>query len=361
MSLKRALAAALLAIAGVAAAWAQAWAQTERPARPGSPPALATNEADIAELLRPGALAIDDPLAVFAFVLGSLPERVQVYPTENYYYFRFIHGGVPYTGNIRLAASDRDDGKVHFAYNEAPSDWRPRPDVRYQVLDATKNVTVEKLAPLAYRVSHGGKAVSFALNDLSQVKPPADLLGPNEAFLGPIFDESGIRFFFIFHTKLKIFHYLLDDTGIVSDQWAPSTVTDRIKIGKRTGFAFYQDGRRSILIGVNDRNSRLNTPYDGPFDQLPENFMAGDTLRDAILAADPTVKGQIDRLGNFADDSGRYLIHPYRLYRSERDLAVFHRCATSRRVPAADRPRCFVMTDDEQHKPNPLPLALKPR
>lgn len=357
MSARSALAAAVLAMAGVMAALAQAWAQTER----ALPPTLATNEADIAELLRPSSLAIDDQLAVFAFVLGSLPDRVQVYPTENYYYFRFVHGGVPYTGNIRLAASDRDQGKLHFAYNEAPSDWRPRPTVRYQVLDATKSVTVEKLAPLAYRVSYGGKAVTFALNDLSQVKPPADLLGPDEAYLGPIFDESGVRFFFTFHMKLKTFHYLLDETGAAADEWVPSTVTDRIRIGKRTGFAFYQDGRRSILIGVNDRNSRLNTPYDGPFDQLPENFIAGEALRDAILAVDPGVKGQIDRLGNFADDSGRYLIHPYRLYRSERDLAVFHRCATSRRVPAADRPRCFVMTDDEQHKPNPLPLALMRR
>ena len=64
-------------------------------------PALRTNEADIAELMRSDKLAIDDPTAVFAFVLGRLPDRVQVYPTENYYYFRFVHDGVAYAGNIR--------------------------------------------------------------------------------------------------------------------------------------------------------------------------------------------------------------------------------------------------------------------
>ena len=45
---------------------------------------------------------------------AKLPERVQVYPTENYYYFRFIHDGVRYVGNIRLAAANRDRGEVQF-------------------------------------------------------------------------------------------------------------------------------------------------------------------------------------------------------------------------------------------------------
>jgi hypothetical protein len=31
-------------------------------------------------------LAINDPMAVFDFAFGSLPARVKVYPTENYYY-----------------------------------------------------------------------------------------------------------------------------------------------------------------------------------------------------------------------------------------------------------------------------------
>ena len=52
-------------------------------------PRLETNEAYIADVTTGNQkLAIDDPLAVFAYVLGSLPERVKVYPTENHYYFR---------------------------------------------------------------------------------------------------------------------------------------------------------------------------------------------------------------------------------------------------------------------------------
>ena len=52
---------------------------------------------------------------VFAFVLGQLPERVQVYPTENYYYFGFIHNGVRYQGEFvdgTLAALKPEDCPV---------------------------------------------------------------------------------------------------------------------------------------------------------------------------------------------------------------------------------------------------------
>ena len=118
---------------------------------------LHTNEAEIGEVLRDGGLAIDDPLAVFGAVLKNLPERAQVYPTENYFYFRFTHKAAVYAGNIRLAAADRDRGKVNFAYNEQPTDWNPNPKYRHAVLGAEQGVIVEQAAPLAYRIAHGGQ------------------------------------------------------------------------------------------------------------------------------------------------------------------------------------------------------------
>ena len=344
-----------IAIAGVATASAQGAPGTHTTV-------LHTNEADIEEATQASTLAIADPLAVFAFVLGRLPERVKVMPTENYYYFRFTHNGVPYAGNIRLAMADRDQGKVHFAYGDQPADWRTQFDVQHVVLDAAKGITVEKVGNLIYRVGHGGKSVTFALNDLSQVKPPADLLGPDETFLGPVFDESAMRFFLVFNAPMKVFHYILDETGKVPDEFVAAKAVDRILIGKRTGFAFYRDDRqRKILIGVNERASQLNTAFDGPFDQLPENFIEGDTLRDAILTVDPSLKDKIDRLGNFADGRERSMIHPYLLYRRESDLTVFHRCMTHPRVPAAIRARCFVIGEDELQNRNPMPLAMRRR
>jgi hypothetical protein len=186
--------------------------------------------------------------------------------------------------------------------------------------------------------------VVFELNDLSKVRPPEGALAADENFLGPIFDESAIRFFLVFDRRLKVFHYILDETVEVADQFLDSTITDRIVIGKRTGFAFYRDHRlnRKILIGVFQGNSRVNNYFDGPFDQLPDNFLEGDALRDAILMADPQLAGQIDRFGIWPGGSDRYLIGPYRHYRYDDDLTIFHTCATSKRIPAANYYACFV-------------------
>src|SRR5690606_24730787 len=57
-------------------------------------PRLETNEAYIEAVTRPADLSTSDVMAVFAFVFASLPDRVKVYPTEDYYYFRFYAGGV---------------------------------------------------------------------------------------------------------------------------------------------------------------------------------------------------------------------------------------------------------------------------
>jgi hypothetical protein len=320
---------------------------------------LHTNETEIGEVLRDGGVSIEDPLAVFGVVLKNLPERVQVYPTENYLYFRFTQKGAVYVGNIRLAAADRDRGKVNFAYNEQPTDWNADPKNHRAVLGAEQGVTVEKAAPLTYRVTHAGRTVTFVLNDLSAVKPPPGMMRADETFLGPVFDESGIRFFLLFNSRLKLFHFVLDETTPVADQLAMPKGSKPVQVGKRTGFAFYPHDGRKILVGVDERQSRLNTTLDGPFDQLPENFIEGEALREAIVAIDPAAKGKIDRLGNFSDGSARYLIHPYLPYRQIADLAVFVRCMTSKAVAAADRAACFVIDDDEAQRKNPKPLALK--
>src|SRR6266852_9703834 len=78
------------------------------------PPKLHTNEAYVEEVTRATALAVNDPMAVFAFVLNSLPDRVKVYPTENDYYFTFIHGGAPYAGNISDRVGRRQQGGRAF-------------------------------------------------------------------------------------------------------------------------------------------------------------------------------------------------------------------------------------------------------
>ena len=314
-------------------------------AQSGPRPILHTEQEYIEEISRPTVLAVDDPMAVFAFVLDSLPDRVKVYPTENYYYFSFFQGGVRYAGNIRIEPNDNGGQTVHFTYFEDATEWHEDVKLTHIVLDASREVTVERLERFLYRISYKGKSVEFALNDLSDVTPPASVMAAGETYLGPIFDESGIRFFLVYNAMLRDFHYILDETKPVSDVFVASPRTDRILIGKRTGFAFYRDHHldRKILIGVYEANMRLNTYFDGPFDQLPDNFIKGEALRKAILEVQPGLKGRIDRFGSDPGGEVRFMIDPYLPYRKIDELYAYDRCASSR-TKAANYYDCFAFT-----------------
>jgi hypothetical protein len=327
----------------------------------GERPRLHTHQSYLEDIASDSALPLSDPKAMLAFVLDSLPARVKVYPTENYYYFHFYHQGVRYAGNLRLDMMDRDQGKLHFAYFEDLQEWKEDAPLTYNAFDQSDGVLVEKIEPFIYRVTFGERQVVFELNDLSKVVPPPHAIGPDEKFLGPIFDESGIRFFLIFNPKLKLFHYILDETVKVPDQFRMSAYSNRTLIGIRTGFAYYLDLRmnRKILIGVFEANSRVNNPFDGPFDQLPDNFVTDNELRDAIVAAEPSLDGKIDRVGSSFDRSGRYLIGPYATYRTEDQLYPIHYCATSKSVPNDKYYQCFVVEQEYGGYPVPLPLKIQ--
>jgi len=325
-------------------------------------PQLHTNEAYVAGVtIRTQKLAIDDPMAVFAYVLGSLPDRVKVYPTENHYYFSFDLNGTRYAGNIKIDAFLRAQGKVEFSYYEDRASWLEDSKATGLTLDPSRGVTVEKIDALNYRLTYRNKSVVFALNDLSRVKPPAAALAPDDKFIGPIFDESAVRFFLVFNARLKLFHYILDETTEPADVFVPTPVDNgRILIGKRTGFAVYRDQHRDrkILIGVFHDNVTANNYLDGPFDQMPDNFIDGDSFRQAILAIAPDLKGKINRYGSFADGA-RFAVEPYMEYRSPKDLVIFDRCATSRRIPAAWYDACFALPIDGDHGANARPLAMQ--
>jgi hypothetical protein len=334
---------------------------TAAAAQEGGPPPLKTNEAYVDGVMRKSTLAIDDPMAVFAYVLDSLPERVKVYPTENHYYFSFDLDGIRYAGNIKIDAQLRAEGKVEFSYYEDRGPWLPDAKATALTLDAARGVSVEQVDPLAYRISYRNKSVVFALNDLAQVKPPAAALTADDRFIGPIFDDSAVRFFLVFNTRLKVFHYILDETITPADVFVPAPVGHgRILIGKRTGFAVYRDQQRErkILIGAYAPNVAANNYFDGPFDQMPDNFIVGDAYRDAILAVEPDLKGQINRYGSFPDGA-RFAVETYMEYREPKNLEIFDRCATSRRIPASRHAACFSLALDGRHDPHSLPLAMR--
>ena len=317
-------------------------------AQDARPPLLHTNQAEVEDAMRTTTLATNDPMAVFAFVLNNLPDQVKVYPTENYYYFTFFHVGVPYAGNIRIELADDDKVTVHFVYYQNWSEWFDDSPLTHVVLDGSHGVTIDRLERLSYRLTYGGKSVVFTLNDLSQVRPPQGVLAPDETYIGPIFDEAAIRFFLVYNPKLKVFHYILDETEKVADDFLPVGRSKRIIVGKRTGFAFYIDRlrERKILIGVYEANYRLNTHFDGPFDQLPDNFIEGETLRQAILQVSPSLKGKIDRFGSAPDGEVRFLIRPYATYHDLGELFGVDRCARSR-LHASNYYTCFVAEPED--------------
>lgn len=324
-------------------------------------PKLHTNQSYLEEVMAETELPLDRPKEMLEWVLGSLPERVKVYPTESYFYFNFYHQGIRYAGNLRLDAKDRDEGRLHFAYFEDLQEWTENAPINYSHFGPDEGIKVEKLESLVYRVSYASRSVVFELNDLSEVLPPPQAVGADEQYIGPVFDESGMRFFLMFNPKLKMFLYILDETARISDQLRLTPNTNRISIGTRTGFAYYQDLRmnRKILIGVFDRNSRVNNAFDGPFDQLPDSFVKGDALRDAILAVEPALKDKIDRFGGSDDGSGRFLIAPYTYYQSIEELYLFHQCAIDRRVPRENYYQCFMVDAQDYGVTTLMPLPLK--
>ena len=95
-------------------------------------PRIHTNQQFLEDLALNNTLKINDAVSVFQMVLESLPDRVTIYPTENYYYFKFNYAGVQYSGNIRLENEKRDQGMVHFAFSPEYTEWKeqdPTPTV----------------------------------------------------------------------------------------------------------------------------------------------------------------------------------------------------------------------------------------
>lgn len=319
------------------------------PAKNNTQPKLYTNEALIKSWQNRSPLDISNVRSVFQFVLDNLPQSVRVYPTENYYYFYFFHNGIKYAGNIRIDSNARDNGQLHFVYFKDSTQWMGQENGtdHYALLGKKDGVTLQKLAPLTYRITSRGKSVRFTLNNLAAVKPPPDILRKGERYLGPVFDESGLQFFLVFDPGIKQFHYILDETRPVADHMSPLKETVKLSIGRRTGFVFFQeaDVKRKILVAVHGPSAGLNSYLDGPFDQLPDNFFKGDELRRAILQVRPDLKGKIDRLGRFAKGQERYLIAPYRAYGSPQGLKELAKCATLKNLGKLYA--CFANDDEE--------------
>ncbi len=250
---------------------------------------------------------VDSTKAVFDLVFNALPDEVYVYPTENYYYFQFQANGYWIWGNIRLGVLTRDKGILHFAYYTYYGNPQTPDDGQSFVehFDESKGVVVKRLQELRYSVTYKGKTVVFQFNKLNQTPPDASLLGEQEVFVQRTFDESGFGFLLIFNKVQKHFMYVLDEReNVPLDLEMVVLDTLRYKnllINPASSFIFYQDSshqNRKILAGVWAQNIRCNNYWDGPFDQLADNFRSS-LLKECIEAAYPYVRGGVDEYGFF--------------------------------------------------------------
>ncbi len=305
-------------------------------------------------------LDIADPEAVFAHVFAQLPPSVTVYPSENYFYWSLFAKGRTYWGNFRLDARDRDDGILHLGYFEYDENAKFQDYEGFEKsLGAADGVIVARRERFVYEVAFRGKAVTFRLFDPGMAPPRKAKLRSDEIFVGPVFDESGVRFHLIFNTGENRFHYLLNE-----DADAPETykaLGAHIAIGRRTGFAYYLDAEndRKILIAVFGPNALRNNYYDGPFDQLPDNYVDETGIKSLFERAYPSVKGKIDRFGHFTDRKGvRVAAYAYYVYHAEEQLGFVQSCLRAR-LPKAKFYACI--TPDPQKDRPPAAGRAAPR
>ena len=98
-------------------------------------------------------------------------------PTENYYYFRFVHNGVrllrqhPAGGHRSRPGSSSASPTANCR-----ADWNRDPKVHAHAAGAAQGVSVEKVAARSTTGSRfGDKSVTFALNDLSESQAAAGI------------------------------------------------------------------------------------------------------------------------------------------------------------------------------------------
>jgi len=158
---------------------------------------------DFIEGLYKTEINLSDPIQVFRYIFTNLEEEVTIYPTENYFYFIFPYKGRIIGGSMNLAVDKRDEGILGFGYGkdrEDPSDLKDL--FKYDPKDRVgggkqftekDGVYVKKINDFKYLVTFEGKKVIFNLFDVGYNTPKKAKLDESEIFVGPVFDDSGIK------------------------------------------------------------------------------------------------------------------------------------------------------------------------
>jgi len=135
-----------------------------------------------------------------------------------------------------------------------------------------------------------------------------------------------LHFFLVFNRSANWLYWVLD-TWHDGHRASLTPLADDVVIDDRTEYAFYQDRARDrlILIGVEGFNVLQNNWYDGPFDQMPDNYvyLGQIEVQKYLEASYPHARGRIDKYGNYLDKAGsRIAVAPYLVYFYRSDLVT---------------------------------------
>jgi hypothetical protein len=326
-------------------------AQTARPLR-----GFYTNE-EIVAGLTDRSVDLADSLGVFRRVVESLPDTVEMMPSENYYYFGFYTDGRLITGSMSLFPHERDSGLIGFGYTEKRGDHEP---VGSHLLGGwgtfgpESGVTVSRIEAGLWRVATSSRSVTFRVAVNRPVAGDRPRVRAGERIVLRTLDESGIPFALVLDRREKKMFWVLDDSRDVPESF--QQLGERLELGVRTRFAFYADSTmdRRVLVGVDGYNVLGNTWFDGPFDQIPDNDIERGAVdfAGAISVAYPNLADRIDRFGKYRDNpSTRVAIAPYLVYFSIDELVEGARICRIESSTASRRLSCltqqvFIVPDE---------------
>ena len=183
-------------------------------------------------------------------------------------------------------------------------------------------------------------AGEVVLHQLAQTPPQLFRLGENETFVERTFDESGYQFFLLFNEVGNYFLWVLNEEEEVPDSL--ESVAEDVVVGRRSGFAFWIDRverDRKVLVAIRSASVVRNDYYDGPFDQLADNYADETNISDYMQRAFPSALGRIDKFGYYTDTetSSRVAISPYNTYHTRDEILQLVESAK-----ASDDPYHFV-------------------
>jgi hypothetical protein len=153
-------------------------------------------------------------------------------------------------------------------------------------------------------------------------------LDADETFIQRTFDESGYQFSLIFNERGNYFTWVLNEDETIRDILEPIGQVENLLFGRRSGFAFWIDterGDRKVLAGIRRLNLQRNDYYDGPFDQLADNYADETGVSAYMIRAFPSLAGRIDKFGYYTDTERplRVAISAYFVYSAQSDMIAF--------------------------------------